>query len=116
MIKPLMKKMITFAQQNKPPNYTNGDGKFYLVRCFNHPYPYNKKGIENYLPAVASGECAWCGWTEKKNLITIEQYNAKMEKILKRLKNSPTHEILTAMLDFASSVELPKPAKKKKKL
>ena len=109
MIKPLMKKMITFAQQNKPPNYIGKDGSFFLVRCF------NCGGTENYLPAVASGQCNWCGWSEKKNLITIEQYNAKMGKILKRLKNSPTHEILTAMLDFASSVEFPKPAERKKK-
>lgn len=31
------------------------DGKLYLVRC-------PKCGRENYLPAVASGKCACCGY------------------------------------------------------
>lgn len=31
------------------------DGVVYLVRCF-------KCDQENYLPAVASGQCAWCLW------------------------------------------------------
>lgn len=31
------------------------DGSVYLVRC-------PKCGLENYLPAVASGQCCWCGY------------------------------------------------------
>ena len=39
--------------QLKGRNYKS-KGKIYLIRC-------NKCGRENYLPAVASGVCAWCG-------------------------------------------------------
>lgn len=35
------------------PNFIS-DGKIFLVRCMEC-----KK--ENYAPAVASGQCAWCG-------------------------------------------------------
>lgn len=48
--------------QDKLPNFKY-KGKLFLVRCFNCE-PQN--GRENYLPAVASGQCAWCGWKEKK--------------------------------------------------
>ncbi len=61
--------MITFTQQNRPPNFTDENGKFFLVRCFNHLHPNNKKGVENYLPSVASGTCAFCGWNKKDSLI-----------------------------------------------
>lgn len=42
------------------------DGKFFLQRCYDCLR-------ENYSPAVASGQCAWCGSTktdkkEKKNV------------------------------------------------
>lgn len=37
-------------------------GKLYLVRCYSCD-PVN--GRENYMGAVASGTCAWCGWSEK---------------------------------------------------
>jgi len=32
------------------------DGRTYLTRC-------PKCGLENWAPAVASGKCAWCGYT-----------------------------------------------------
>lgn len=35
--------------------FTDKDGKAYLIRCF-------KCEQENYLPAVATGQCAWCFW------------------------------------------------------
>lgn len=38
-------------------NFIGDDGKFYMVRC-----PKCKK--ENWTPAVASGQCAWCGYKE----------------------------------------------------
>jgi ssDNA-binding Zn-finger/Zn-ribbon topoisomerase 1 len=40
-------------------NFRTEDGKLFLLRC-----PECK--LENYAPAVASGECAWCGWKEKQ--------------------------------------------------
>lgn len=37
-------------------NFRGADGKPYVVRC-----PSCLK--ENWAPAVASGRCAWCGWS-----------------------------------------------------
>lgn len=37
------------------PNFITKDGSVYLVRC-------PKCGKENWAPAVASGQCAWCGF------------------------------------------------------
>jgi len=44
--------------QDYPPNFWD-KGKLYLVRCF---ICDSGRGKENYLSAVASGTCAWCGW------------------------------------------------------
>lgn len=41
----------------------------YLVRCF-------KCGRENYAPAVASGQCAWCGHVPEENKATLEAKKA----------------------------------------
>ena len=50
-----------------------GDGgKLYVVRC-------PSCGRENWAPAVATGECAWCGWTEKE----VSKSMAKRIKIQK---------------------------------
>lgn len=38
-------------------NFRDDDGHLFLVRC-----PACRR--ENYGPAVASGQCAWCGWWE----------------------------------------------------
>lgn len=46
--------------QDREPNFRE-NGKLYLVRCFKCD---PDRGRENYLPAVASGSCAWCGWKE----------------------------------------------------
>lgn len=47
--------------QEREPNFRSKDGRLFLVRCFicdpNH-------GVENYMPIVATGQCAWCGWKE----------------------------------------------------
>ncbi len=40
-----------------PENFRDDTGKPFVVRC-------PKCGRENYAMAVASGECAWCGWLE----------------------------------------------------
>jgi hypothetical protein len=48
--------------QDRPPNFRE-NGKLYLVRCFS--CGAEPRGTENYLPAVASGTCAWCGWSGK---------------------------------------------------
>jgi len=44
------------------------DGKLYLVRC-----PKCEK--ENYLPAVASGQCCWCEYIAGDNDIKMEKDN-----------------------------------------
>jgi len=44
-------------------NFRDKDGKAYVVRC-----PRCKR--ENYAPAVASGQCAWCGWDASKEETT----------------------------------------------
>ena len=41
-------------------NFTGKDGKFYMVRC-------PKCHKENWLPAVATGQCAWCGYKKEKD-------------------------------------------------
>ncbi len=46
------------------PNFLGADGRFCLVRCFACDPEH---GRENWAPAVASGECAWCGWPETKS-------------------------------------------------
>lgn len=43
------------------PNFRDDNDKLFLVRCFACEPDH---GRENYLPAVASGQCAWCGWIE----------------------------------------------------
>ncbi len=40
------------------PNWVS-DGQLYLLRCYNCDPVH---GQENYAMAVASGQCAWCGW------------------------------------------------------
>ena len=47
--------------QDYNPNFRDEDGKLFLVRC-------KVCDRENYLPAVASGICVWCGWTEKDKM------------------------------------------------
>lgn len=46
---------------DRPPNFRDSDGALFLVRCFACG---EEEGTENYEPNVASGKCAWCGWTE----------------------------------------------------
>jgi hypothetical protein len=48
--------------QDRAPNFRE-NGRLYLVRCFACD---SVGGTENYLPAVASGCCAWCGWCQPK--------------------------------------------------
>jgi len=44
-------------KQEQHPNFRNEDGKLFLVRCF-------ACDRENWAPAVATGACEWCGWSE----------------------------------------------------
>lgn len=48
--------------QARSPNYYDGS-RLCIVRCF---VCDSENGRENYGPAVASGECAHCGWPKKK--------------------------------------------------
>jgi len=50
---------MTNTDQDRPPNFRDDDGKLFLVRCYACD---TKRGRENWGPAVASGQCAWCGW------------------------------------------------------
>ena len=47
-------------QLKEPENFESEDGKLFLVRCV-------ACKRENYGPAVASGTCSWCGWSEDGN-------------------------------------------------
>jgi ribosomal protein L37E len=40
-------------------NFIDKNGKLFLVHC-------PKCKCENYLPAVATGKCAWCGFDANK--------------------------------------------------
>lgn len=58
---PKQKQLSEVEKQSRHPNFRNKEGVLYLVRCF---LCDGDGGRENYLPAVASGQCAWCGWKE----------------------------------------------------
>lgn len=46
--------------QDQFPNFREA-GRLFLVRCFSCG---GERGKENYAMAVASGQCAWCGWKD----------------------------------------------------
>lgn len=50
---------------DRGPNFYDTDekGQFYLVKCFACG---GEHGKENHAGTVATGQCAWCGWTEPK--------------------------------------------------
>ena len=48
------------SMQDREPNWRT-DGKLYLKRCYVCDEEYGK---ENWAPAVATGRCAWCGWSD----------------------------------------------------
>jgi len=45
---------------DRSPNFHGDDGRFFLVRCFACG---GEHGKENWSGAVATGCCAWCGWS-----------------------------------------------------
>lgn len=49
-------------KQSQHPNFVE-NGNLFLVRCF--VCGDKDRGRENYLPSVATGTCAWCGWSPK---------------------------------------------------
>lgn len=51
--------MPTTIKNYREPNFVGDNGRLYLVRCY---ACQPKMGRENWAPAVASGQCAWCGW------------------------------------------------------
>jgi len=53
--------MSTVIVQEQHPNFRGENGQLFLVRCF---VCGGERGKENWAPAVASGQCAWCGWKE----------------------------------------------------
>ena len=54
------------SPNEKNPNFRDENGKLFLVRCYVCD-PVD--GTENLAGAVASGECAHCGWTESSQEI-----------------------------------------------
>lgn len=54
-----MTKKLTEEEKLSRGNFRNEEGKLYIVRC-----PMCKQ--ENYAPAVASGQCVWCGYKEEE--------------------------------------------------
>lgn len=66
------------VNQDRHPNFRDKAGKLYLVRCF----ACNKEiGTENWAPAVAGGQCAWCGW--KENMTQDKELEGILEKLMK---------------------------------
>jgi len=55
---------IVNMRQRLLPNFRDEQGRLFLVRCYACD---SERGRENYLMAVASGACAWCGWKDKEN-------------------------------------------------
>lgn len=53
----LVKHQAKIVFENGKGNFYGDDGKPFLVRC-----PVPECARENYAPAVASGQCAWCGF------------------------------------------------------
>lgn len=53
------------VNQEKSPNFRGEDGKLFLIRCFSCG---GERGRENWAPSVATGQCAWCGWQENKEV------------------------------------------------
>jgi len=47
--------------QDRKPNFRDEEGNLFLVRCFVCGGDY---GTENWAGAVATGQCAFCGWEE----------------------------------------------------
>jgi hypothetical protein len=56
--------MSDTINQDQRANFRTESGQLYLVRCYAcEP----NGGRENWMPAVADGRCAWCGWEEEKS-------------------------------------------------
>lgn len=48
---------------DRPPNFRDEGGRLFLMRCFAcEP----ERGQENWAPSVATGTCAFCGWSEER--------------------------------------------------
>ena len=69
------------VDQDRHPNFREGD-QLYLVRCFAcDPV----RGRENYIPAAATGKCAWCGWEESNHeaMKSAIMADTETQKVLK---------------------------------
>lgn len=62
-------------KNKKEPNFKGKEGKWFLVRCFECG---GKIGQENYIPDVASGICAWCGYDINKKQSNIKVKNGRV--------------------------------------
>ncbi len=62
-----MKKLTKQDQLKNKANFTNDEGKLYLVRCMACP-DSGDRGKENWAMIVPKGMCAWCGWADVEEL------------------------------------------------
>ena len=53
---------VTREDQLALPANWESKGRLFLQRCV--ACTDSPRGRENYMPAVSSGTCAWCGWPE----------------------------------------------------
>lgn len=51
--------MMNKTIQDRSPNFRDESNKLFLVRCFRCD---PERGLENWAPIVALGQCAFCGW------------------------------------------------------
>lgn len=84
---------------DRNPNFRNEKGKLYLIRCFNCE-DAGDIGRENYLPAVSSGCCVWCGWDDVVAQKQLEEEEQLEEEYYWSIAYSPP-------LSFSCSSTLP---------
>jgi len=58
---PSLASVDSMAIQDRSPNFRDSKGRLFLVRCYACG---GERGRENWVPVVATGQCAWCGWSE----------------------------------------------------
>jgi len=83
--------------QDRGGNFRGKDGKLYLERCYVCNPEYGK---ENYGPAVASGICAWCGWSEKGK----EKVNKKEAVKKEEVKDEKMKKLIKIVMEFDNGV------------
>ncbi len=69
-----LKDIKNYAEPNFV-EFKDGKPQLYLVRCYREDCDpgkdgkYTGHGRENYIPNVANGSCAWCGWKPDQTVV-----------------------------------------------